>query len=162
MKIDKNLQRIVLVYFCISSQIGCTTTWQNKGTFYQTLQTQLTVETDPNGKVYLNNKLIGDTPLTTTVEYGKEILRKTRSVSYWKTQPGLALFVSLISLGIYLPFSVIPVDTETSLEPTGKYQANQVNIKIEAAGYKTLEDKILFNGEDKFLFKKQLADRIEY
>lgn len=162
MKIDMNLQyRAFIVVFCISCLSGCATSWQDKGTFFQTTQTELTVETEPSGKIYINNKLIGISPLTTTVDYGREILRKTRSVSYWRTQPGLALFVSLISLGIYLPFSAIPVDAETSLEPTGNFNGNQFKIRIEADGFKAFEDKIMCTGQDKLIFKKQLIDHID-
>lgn len=157
-----NLQcRTIIVVFYILCLSGCATSWQNRGTFFQTTQTQLIVETEPSGKIYVNNKLIGISPLATAVEYGREILRKTHSVSYWRTQPGLALFVSLISLGIYLPFSAIPVDTETSLEPTGNFNGNQFNIRIEADGFKTFEDKIMCTGQDKLIFKKQLIDRID-
>jgi len=163
MKIDVNFQyKLFIVGLCILCLSGCATSWQDKGTFFQTTQTQLTVETEPTGKIYVNNKLIGDSPLTTTFEYGREILRKTRSVSYWRTQPGWALFVSLISLGVYLPFSAIPVDTETSLEPTGNFHGNQVEIKIEAEGFKTFQDKIICTGQDKLLFKKQLTDHIDF
>jgi len=163
MKIDVNSRyRLIVVSFCVLCLSGCATSWQDNGTFFQTTQTQLTVKTEPKGKVYVNSKFIGDTPLTTTFEYGREILRKKRSVSYWRTQPGLALFVSLISLGVYLPFSVIPVDTETSLEPTGSFKGNQFEIKIDAVGFKTFQDKIICTGQDKLLFEKQLTDRMDF
>ena len=143
-----------LAYICIVSLSACTTQWKTEGTYFQTTQTQLAVETKPIGKVYINANYIGISPLNTPLDYGREILRKTRKVSYWRTQPGLTLLISLLSLGVYLPFSAIPVDTETSLEPTGNFKGNLFQIKFEMDGQKFFEDKIICTGQDKLLYKK--------
>lgn len=74
MKINVNFQqRLCIVGFCVLCLSGCATSWKDKGTFLQTTQTQLTVESEPAGKIYVNNKLIGNSPLATTIEYGREI-----------------------------------------------------------------------------------------
>ncbi len=104
----------------------------------------------------MNNKFVGTSPLTTTLEYGREILHKTRNVSYWRTQPGWSFLITLTSLGIYLPFSAIPVDTESSLEHTGRFQNNQFEVGIESQGYEPLKEKVICTGEEKLLFNKQL------
>lgn len=144
----------LIVGICVISLSACTTDWKNEGIYFQTTQTQLAVETKPVGKFYLNSNYVGDPPLNTTLEYGREILRKTRKVSYWRTQPGLTLLISLVSLGVYLPFSAIPVDIETSLEPTGNFKGNRFQIKLELEGQVTFEDEIICTGQDKFLYKK--------
>jgi hypothetical protein len=54
--------------------------------------------------------------------------RKARKVSYWDTQPGMALFLSLISLGQYVPLSFIPLDVETSQEPSGAFKKQRVHV----------------------------------
>lgn len=149
-------RRLFIVVLCASELFGCATDWQDKGIFLQTTQTRLSVETEPSARVFVNNKFLGNSPLRTNLEYGREIRRKTRKVTYWRTQPGLSLFITLISLGIYLPFSLIPVDTESSLEPTGRFQNNQFDIAIDSEGYESIKEKVLCTGQDKLLFKKQL------
>ena len=116
---------------------GCATQWRDSGSFQKTTQTTLTVESIPPGKAFVNNKFIGYTPIVTPLEYGREVKKKTREVSYWITQPGWSLLVSIVSLGIYVPFSFIPVDIETSLEPTNSWKNNQFSVRVEAEGYST-------------------------
>ena len=47
----------------------------------------------------------------------------------------------------YLPFSFIPVDIETSLEPVNSYNKNELNVSVESNGYINWEDKVILNGE---------------
>ena len=126
---------------------GCSTAWQTEGSYYKTVQTQLILESAPRGKVSVNNRYVGETPVKTLVEYGQEVQRKTRKVSYWETQPGLSLFLTLVSLGLYLPFSAIPVDGETSLEPFDSFRNNVFDVQIEAEGYEKWQQQLLLKGE---------------
>jgi hypothetical protein len=117
---------------------GCTTAWQEQAAYLRSIPTAMAVESTPAAaKVFLNNRYLGDTPLSVAVDCEEEIRRKTRRVSFWITQPGLALALSLLSFGLYVPFSVIPVDTETSLEPTGVYRDSPHALRIEADGHRT-------------------------
>ena len=68
-----------LSLFFLSS---CMIAWQTHGSIYRPTQTQLRVESAPQGKVYVNNKYIGLTPLEVPLEHGQEIEKKTRKVSY--------------------------------------------------------------------------------
>jgi PEGA domain-containing protein len=116
---------------------GCATAWQDSGSFYRSAQTALTVETVPAGaRAFLNNRYLGDTPLSAPLECEQEMRMKTRKVSYWDTQPALALLLSITSLGLYIPFSLIPADTETALEPTGVFRSNEFIVRVEADGHK--------------------------
>jgi hypothetical protein len=126
---------------------SCTTAWQPQGSFYRTTQTQLRIESKPQGKVYVNNKYVGLTPLETPLEYSQEVERKTRKVSYWDTQPGWSLFLTLVSLGLYLPFSLIPVDVDTSLEPHESYKDNVFDIEVDTEGYKKWRQEVVGKGE---------------
>jgi hypothetical protein len=139
--------RILVVPLLLAFLSGCATSWQPQGSFYRTTQTQLRVESNPQGKVYVNNKYVGLTPLETPLEYGQEVERKTRKVSYWDTQPGWSLFVTLLSLGLYLPFSLIPVDVDTSLEPRESYKDNVFAIEIDTEGYKKWRQEVIGKGE---------------
>ena len=117
---------------------GCATGWQDSGTFYRSARTTLALESAPTGaRVFLNDRYLGVAPLSVVLDCDQEIRRRTRQVSYWVTQPGLALALTLGSAGLYLPFSLIPVDTETSPEPTGVFKSNEFVVRVEADGHKT-------------------------
>ena len=116
---------------------GCATAWRDSGSFYRGALTALAVQSTPDGaRVFLTNRYLGDTPVSTALECEQEMRKKTREVTYWETQPGLSLFLSVISLGLYVPFSLIPVDIETSQEPTGAFKSNEFTLRVEADGHK--------------------------
>jgi hypothetical protein len=54
-----------------------------------------------------------------------------------------------MSLGTYIPFSLIPVDVETSLQPTGSFRNNEFNLQILSEGYRTWQKNISCAGDDK-------------
>lgn len=145
----------ILLTFSISSFLlnGCATTWENKGSFYQTAQTNLEIVSTPEGTVFIDNKYVGKTPLTTPIKYEQKVNKKSRKVSYWKTQPGLSLFLTIASLGIYLPFSFIPADNETSLEPSNSYNKNELDVTVESNGYTNWEEKVILKGEQNISLK---------
>ena len=145
----------ILVFASFLFSQGCTG-WKDVGSFYRTEQTRLTIESTPSGKLYVNNKFIGDTPLSTPLEYEQKVNKSTRDVNYWVTQPGWSLFLSLISLGVYIPFSLIPVDTQTSLSPTGLYNNNQFNLRVDSDNHKSWEKQFLCNGQPSIEFSPQL------
>jgi len=123
---------------------ACATAWQERGAYFRSVPTPVTLDsTPPAARVFLNNRYLGDTPLSVAVECEEETKKKTRRVSYWVTQPGWSLLLSLVSLGVYIPFSVIPVDTETSLEPTGVFKDNPHVLRIEADGYKSWSGNVV-------------------
>ena len=124
--------------------------------YYRTKQTELIIESIPPSKVYINNEYTGTSPIITYLEYEQKIDKKTRKVSYWTTQPGLSLFLSIISLGIYIPFSIIPVDIETSLISADSFTANEFIVHLEAKGYKDWHKKILCTGQDKISLQYKL------
>jgi len=145
-----------LIFITIFSLVGCATPWEKQGSFYRNTQTQLHIESNPNGKFYVNNKYIGNTPLTIPLEYQQEVQKNTRKVSYWETQPGLSLLITIASLGVYLPFSLIPVDIETSLETINSFKGNEFDVMVTTDGYKGWQDKVHFSGEEKFSLRPVL------
>lgn len=123
---------------------GCATAWQEQGAYFRSVPMPLTLDsTPPAAKVFLDNRYLGDTPLSVAVECEEETKKKTRRVSYWVTQPGWSLLLSLVSLGVYVPFSVIPVDTETSFERTGVFKDNPHILRIEADGHKSWSGNVV-------------------
>jgi hypothetical protein len=144
-----------LVYLLVLS--GCATAWKDGTPFYQTMQTSLMVESVPGGKVYVNDKYIGDAPARTFLNYEQEVKKKTRKVSYWKTKPEVAFAITLLSLGLYLPFSAIPVDIETLQEPTTMFRGNEFVLRVEAAGYTAWQETVQCTGENQIALRPVLS-----
>ena len=138
-------------FLCISVLFlnSCATAWKPSGSYYRTTTTNVVVESAPHGKVYINNNYVGDTPIVHSVQYEEQIQKKSRKVSYWITQPGWSLLFSICSLGVYIPFSLIPVDIETSLQPTASFRNNEFNLQIISEGYITHQEKISCAGDEK-------------
>lgn len=134
---------------------GCASEWKNGGTFCKTVQTKLVVASSPSGRAFVNGGFIGNTPTTKPVEYCAEIKKETRSVSYWNTQPGASALLSIASLGIYVPFSLIPADTDTHLAPTGNYLNNHCIIKVERDGFPDWEHEFIGRGEDEVILNAE-------
>ena len=128
---------------------GCATAWKQESTFYKTTQTLLTVESNPSGDVFVNNRAAGRSPLTIPLNYEREYARKNRKVTYWITQPGWAVFLTVASLGVYLPISAIPVDVETTFEPKSIFKGNEFHVRIVAEGYTDWEDVFVLSGQGK-------------
>lgn len=144
----------LLVVPCLA---GCVTTWQDSGRFHRVVQTPLVVESvPPVGRVFLNGRYVGDTPLSTTVDCAEEVTRRTRKVSYWVTQPGLATVITITSLGLYLPFSVIPVDPETSQEPTGVFNDSGQILRVEADGHSPWSSNVVCSGQSRVAIRAVL------
>jgi hypothetical protein len=116
----------------------------------------LVIESVPSGKVFVNDKYVGAAPVTTSLQYGQEVKKKTRKVSYWTTQPGLAFAITLLSLGLYLPFSAIPVDIETIQEPTETFRGNHFVVRVEAPGYKAWQETVQCLGQNQVGLKPVL------
>ena len=115
---------------------GCATAWQDSGTFSRSAHTRLAVESLPvTARVYLDDRYRGDTPLSIALDCEQQVRRRTRKVSYWVTQPAWSFALTVTSLGLYLPFSLIPVDTETSSQPTDVFLRNEFIARVEAEGH---------------------------
>ena len=140
---------------------GCATAWHTQGSFYRTAQTQLRVESEPPGKVYIDNRYVGSTPVEVPLEYGQEVERKTRAVSYWDSQPGWSLLLTLASLGLYLPFSLIPVDVDTALESHESYKDNLFRIAVDAEGHQQWKQEVVANGEKTIHLQPLLEKKAE-
>ena len=127
--------------------MGCATPWQSQGSFYRTAQAKLVVNSKPPGKVYVNNRLAGDSPLTVPLQFQQQVERKTRKVSYWQTQPGWSLLFSALSLGLYVPFSLIPVDPVTALEPRDSFKDNVFQIEVRTDGGQSWKQQVTCTSE---------------
>ena len=153
---DRMPYATIILLLCLG---GCTTEWVLEGSYYRATQTLLAVESSPPGRVLLNGIDKGESPVAVTLEYERETQRKTRKVSYWITQPALAMGITLLSLGFYLPFSVIPVDAESTQEPLLNFRSNKFVLQVQADGYSPWEDTVVCTGQDKLVMNPILVRR---
>lgn len=131
---------------------GCATAWKDEPVFYHNVQTRLSVTSTPLGKLYVDNKIIGETPVSTYLDCEQEVKRRRRSVSYWSTEPGYSTLITVLSLGLYLPFSAIPADSETSIEPTGTYKDKAFRVRVETEGYAPWLETVKCAGQKELSF----------
>ena len=141
------------------SLAGCTTEWAAEGSYYRTTQTLLDVQSTPPGKISINGSRKGESSISIPLEYEREVQRKTRKVSYWISQPGLAMGITLLSLGIYLPFSAIPVDVELRQEPQSNFRSNQFVVQVQADGHHPWEYTVVCTGQDRLVLNPVLVRR---
>ncbi len=137
----------VVIPFLLAAS-SCTTAWSPQGSFYRTVQTELDVTSPPGAAVYIDNKYVGQTPLQTPVEYQQQVVRNTRRVSYWQSQPGWSLLLSIVSLGVYIPFGLIPVTEETTLEPRRSFAHNSFAVEVVTEGHQRWSQEVVCNGEE--------------
>ena len=125
---------MVLVLFLAS---GCATAWRGTGSVhYRSVPVRLSAgSTPPDARAFLDGRYLGTTPVITTQPCQQEVTTQTRRVSHWMTQRGLAAPFSIASLGLYLPFSLIPVDTEFRDEPTSTFKPRAFSVRIDKHGY---------------------------
>ena len=147
--------RPYLVFFILIHS-GCTTEWVVEGSYYRTTQTLLAVESVPPGKILINSSEKGESPFVLPLEYEREVQRKSRKVSYWISQPGLAFGLTLLSLGLYLPFSAIPVDIELMQEPRPNFRSNQFVVQIQSSRHSTWERTVVCTGQDRMVLNALL------
>lgn len=119
--------------------------------FFKAVQTDLRVESTPPGRIYLNQVDKGETPATLPLLYEQEVKKKTRKVSYWISQPGWAFLITIASLGFYLPFSPIPVDIESTTQPTQVFRGNHFALRATLDGYPDWAEDIDVHGEKEVL-----------
>jgi hypothetical protein len=117
------------------------------------------VESVPPGKILIDGSEKGQTPFTVPLEYEREVQRKSRKVSYWISQPELAFGLTLLSLGLYLPFSAIPVDVESTQEPGPNFRSNRFVVKIESGRHIPWEGTVVCTGQNRMVLNPVLSPR---
>jgi hypothetical protein len=140
---------------------ACSTQPPEQGSFFRTAQTQLSVQSTPSGNVNLDNRYVGVTPLSLPLDYEQQVERDTTNVTLWQTQPGLALLLTLATLGIYLPFSAIPAASQTTLTPQDVYRQNHFQVTVDAPGYEQWKQELDPKGEKTVELQAQLVKKSE-
>lgn len=132
---------------CILSAGACSTQPAEPRSYFRTAETQMFVEGTPSGTVSVDNKFVGNTPVNFPLQHEQEVRQDTKSANYWQTQPGLAVFLTVLSLGLYIPFSFIPSDTETTQVPLENYRSNHFTVTVDSPGYDQWKNEVIAKGE---------------
>jgi hypothetical protein len=143
----------VTVGLAVISSFGCATTPSTGGSFYKTRQTELRVESETADKVFVNNKYVGVAPLKIPLEYGQLVEKQVQNVTYWENNPGLSVLLTIVSLGLYLPFSFIPVDTKATYVPQDQFRDNMFSLELEIEGARRWKQEVKCNGETTIVVK---------
>jgi len=148
--------RLTPLFVAILLVGGCATDWQKDRSHFKTVQTELRVESQTEGKVFVDNRYVGTTPLKVPLEYQQQVDKKVRNVSYWETNPGTALLLTVGSLGLYLPFSAIPVETQSEYSAQDVFKNNVFSVKVEAEGCEQWQESVTCQGENTIVLKPVL------
>jgi hypothetical protein len=125
--------------------------------YYRTVQTELTVESATPAKVKLDNRYVGDTPVTYPLLYDQEVENDVRNVTWWQTQPALAVVLTILTLGVFLPLSLIPADTESSQKPLENYRNNHFIVAVDAPGYAQWKQEVYAKGDKTLTLHAQMV-----
>lgn len=125
--------------------------------YYRTVQTELIVESDLSAKVFINGNYFGITPLKTYLDYGQRYNKESKPVNYWKTNPEKAILATILSLGVYLPFSAIQVEDEVNFKPSDIFKDNKFIIEVIADGYEKYTNQLECKGEKNIHLKIDFA-----
>ncbi len=151
------------IWIIVLSQVlsACTTAWKVENIQFHPVQTMLSIDSDPSTEVLINHRHVGKSPVEVPASYEREVRIERRRVSYWKTEPGISLLLTLSSLGLYLPFSFIPIDTESRLIETGNFRGNVFSVLFEKHGKVLGQETVIARGEPKQSIFKRLEGENE-
>lgn len=125
--------------------------------YYRTAQTELTVDSTTPAKVKLDNRYVGDTPVTYPLLYDQEVENDVRRVTWWQTQPALAVVLTILTLGVFVPLSLIPADTESSQKPLENYRNNHFIVAVDAPGYAQWKQEVDAKGDKTLTLHAQMV-----
>jgi hypothetical protein len=126
---------------------GCiSTSWKHTETYPRSVQTVLVATSNPPAEVFLNGESVGQTPLRLPLYYDSMVQRSQRDVTLWMAQPGLAVALTVLTAGGYLPSSLFPVRTENRTEIRG-YSNNSYRVRLEAPGLPAWDSSVQLEGQ---------------
>lgn len=128
---------------------GCAPVAYKASAYLRTATTIVEVNSNVPSEVWVSGQKTGTTPLSFPFSYEEEVDRHVRTATYWETNPGIAAAVTVLSLGVYLPFSAIPAEATSEFRPTGTYAKNKLALRLIAEGYEPLDHFVEVKGEPK-------------
>ncbi len=140
---------LLTVVLSLTLGAGCASVSHKASTYMRTATTIVEVNSNVPSEVWVAGQEMGITPLSFPFSYEEEVGRNVRTATYWETNPGIAAGVTVLSLGVYLPFSAIPVEATSAFQPTGTYAKNTLAIRLIAEGHEPLDHLVEVRGEPK-------------
>jgi hypothetical protein len=138
---------LVATVLAISSA-GCHTSWQPTGRQFRPVQSVILMSSVPQGaEILINGKSKGNAPCRLVVEYEREYESEARRVTLYQTQPALAGLLTVFTCGLYLPFGMIPRETETRHTPLEAFQNNLFIVQLRTEGGPLLTKELTLRGE---------------
>jgi hypothetical protein len=138
---------------------SCSQTTYNPSAYRQTVTTRIEVNTNIPSEVWVSDRAIGITPITFPFNYEEEVDREVKNANYWQTNPGWAAAVTVLSFGIYLPFSFLPAEPTSQTQPTGKFVNNKLTLRVTAENFDTFEQTIECKGEERMVLNIMLQPK---
>jgi hypothetical protein len=126
---------------------SCSQTTYNASAYRQTVTTRIEVNTN----IPSEDRAIGITTITFPFNFEEEVDRQVKNANYWQTNPGWAAAVTVLSFGIYLPFSFLPAEPTSQTQPTGKFVNNKLTLRATAENFDTFEQTIECKGEERMV-----------
>lgn len=141
-----------MVYLCLQ---GCVTDWEQVAISYRDEETMLTVNSTPQGKLYIDNIYVGETPITTPLVYQQKISVEGRGENLWYGKPFVAFIITAGTLGVFLPATFTYTDADKKEISTGDFFYNKFDVRIEAENYQVWQQQLECKGESNMqLFPK--------
>jgi hypothetical protein len=147
---ELNLSRLatgIIVWISIGAVFGCSQVPYKASTYARSVTTMIAVESNVPAKVWFSDRLVGTAPGAWPYTYQEEVDLVAGTANYWETNPEKAAALSVLSMGLYVPFSGIAAERTGESKPTGRYLNNELTVKLERDGYETVERIIACRGE---------------
>ncbi len=138
---------------------ACSQTTYKASSYRQTVTTQIEIATNIPAEVRLPDRVVGTTPVVFPFNYEEEVDRQVKTANYWETNPGTAAALTVLSLGLYLPFSVIPAEPTSESRPAGRFVNNTLTLRLSADGFEPLEHILEGKGEGKIVLNLSLKPK---
>jgi len=107
----------------------------------------IAVNSNVPARVWFSDRFVGTTPGSWPYTYEEQVDLVAGTANYWETNPEKAAALSVLSMGVYVPFSGIAAEQTGESHPTGRYLHNELTVKLEQDGYATVERVIACKGE---------------
>lgn len=148
-----------MIVTCGFLTVSCAQTTYKASTYRQTVTSLIEINANVPAEVRLRDRTIGTTPVFFPFNYEEEVDRQVTTANYWETNPGTAAALTVLSLGLYLPFSFIPAEPTSEARPAGRFVNNNVTFQLSADGFEPLEHTVDAKGEEKIVLHLSLKPK---
>jgi hypothetical protein len=139
--------RLALALAAAAACSGCiATSWEHRDSFTRKRETVLVANSTPPAAVFVDGRSVGATPLRLPLFYESIVDRSRRDVTLWQSKPSLAVALTLLTAGVYLPSSLFPVASQSRIEEA-RFEGNSFRVRLEAEGLPAWESTVELDGQ---------------